>query len=284
MRAPSWRINTTKAAVSRLLVLVSLLTMVAFVFMGGGASAEGTFEAATEEQGTEVDAEAGDGQSTEERDAQLRLGAEVYSTFCASCHQAGGVGMAGAAPPLADNPHVLDTDYMTGVITNGLKGEIVVNGETYNGVMPSFSTFEADELEAVIVYVQSGFATPSANEAAFAESTGPVAGTELPEFTNVGFWMVALIAVGIAAGVLGPRLTSANSRLDMPWLDTWLKVVAIVCGSIVLIVFIPNWALQHNVVAKLSRPAQDLIGVTLWGGGLVVFLGALWYAHRESRI
>jgi len=280
MRTPSWRTRPTNDAVNGSFMAVILLTITAFVLTGASAQAQGVVEHASEGTDGEASAE----ESDAGHDAQLRLGAEVYGTFCVGCHQAGGAGMTGLAPPLVDNPNIDDTAYLAGVIGNGLEGEIVVNGETYNGVMPSFSTLGADELDALVEYIQSGFAAPAANEQAFEDAKGPVAGTALPGFTNVGFLVVVVISLGLGVGVFAPRLVSANSRLEVPWVDAWLKTFVIVVASILLVVIVPNWALQHEVVAKLSRPAQDLIGVGLWGTGLAVLLGGLWYAHRESRI
>ena len=49
-------------------------------------------------------------------------------------------------------------------------------------------------------------------------------------------------------------------------------------------VYVPDWVLKTSAVASLSRFAQDFIGSSIWALGLVIVLGGLWYAHRESRI
>lgn len=216
-------------------------------------------------------------------DDTLILGAEVYASVCSSCHQPGGTGIVGQFPPLLDNPNVADTDYLRQVIANGRQGEIVVNGETYNGRMPAFSTLPDDEVDAVIAYVQSGFQAPSNAPAAVVE-TGPVAGTELPGFANMTQLLAIAIAVGVVALVLAPRLTSAHSRLEMPWFDAWLKAGVIVIGFIVFTVFVPSWVLQTETVSGLDRMAQDIIGAGLWFGALAAGIWALWYANRERRI
>ena len=46
-------------------------------------------------------------------------GAEVYASNCASCHQAGGVGVPGTFPPLAGNPNVADPAYVESVVRDG---------------------------------------------------------------------------------------------------------------------------------------------------------------------
>jgi hypothetical protein len=207
----------------------------------------------------------------------------VYTAVCSSCHQPGGTGIVGQFPPLLDNPNVADTEYVLEVITNGLQGEIVVNGETYNGRMPAFSTLPTDEVDAVIAYVQSGFQAPS-NAPAAVVDTGPVAGTQLPGFANMTNILGIAVAGGVAMLVLAPRLTSAHSRLEMPWLDAWLKSGVIVIGFIVFTVFVPSWVLQTETVSGLDRMAQDIIGAGLWFGALAAGIWALWYANRERRI
>jgi mono/diheme cytochrome c family protein len=214
---------------------------------------------------------------------QLREGAGVYTAVCSGCHQPGGAGLPGQFPPLVNNPRVDDGEYVAGVINGGLRGEIVVNGETYNGVMPAFSTLSDDETAAVIAYIQNDFQAPS-DQNAPAVQVGPVAGTELPALANMGMVVAFLLAVTVAGLVLAPRLLSQNDRTRVPWLDAWLKTAVIVLAVVLLTVFVPDWALKTEAVSKLSRPAQDVIGVSLWGAGLAVVIGGLWYAHRESRV
>ncbi len=75
---------------------------------------------------------------TEEEREALRLerkvdsGKKVFAVRCASCHQANGLGIAGQYPPLAGSKWVTsDPGLITNIILKGLKGEIVVKGETY---------------------------------------------------------------------------------------------------------------------------------------------------------
>ena len=75
---------------------------------------------------------------TEEEREALRLerkvdsGKKVFTVRCASCHQANGLGIAGQYPPLAGSKWVTsDPGLITNIILKGLKGEIVVKGETY---------------------------------------------------------------------------------------------------------------------------------------------------------
>ena len=229
---------------------------------------------------TEAEAEATP--EEEARAEQLREGAQVYSQICSSCHQPAGIGVSGQFPPLAGNPRIDDTDYVLMVINNGQQGELVVDGVTYDGVMPSFSTLTDDEQRAVVAYIQNGFVAPA--DTAQPIATGPVAGTELPALTNMGSVVAFLLAASVIALVLAPRVIGRSDRLDMPWLDAWLKTAVIVFGAIFLTVFVPDWVIRTDEVAALSQFAQELITVSLWLGGMAFMAWALWYAHRDSRI
>ncbi|OOG46304.1 nitrite reductase [Rhodanobacter sp. C06] len=67
-------------------------------------------------------------------------GASLYATNCAACHQATGMGLPGAFPPLKDNPAVLNDDPAKQIATilNGLHGE-PINGTSYPSAMPPFA-------------------------------------------------------------------------------------------------------------------------------------------------
>jgi mono/diheme cytochrome c family protein len=224
--------------------------------------------------------------SDESDDALLQEGAAVYSQFCSACHQPGGTGIEGSFPPLIDNPNIDEpgeADYIRDVISNGLEGEITVLDSTYNGVMPSFSTVSDEDVDAVVFYIQSGFQAPS-GPAAIIAPTGPVAGSELPGLADLGWIAAYLIAALVALLVVSPRLVSQNDRLETPWFDVWLKTGTIFIAVALAIAFIPNWVLQNSAVTGLARPVQDVIGVSVWGIGLALCLGGLWYAHKDSRI
>lgn len=86
-------------------------------------------------------------------DQLLALGEKLYQTNCAACHLNDGKGVAGIFPPVANS------DYFTGDINktihpvvNGLSGEITVNGNKYNSVMPKQALTDA-EAAAVLTYV-----------------------------------------------------------------------------------------------------------------------------------
>ncbi len=274
--------------------MVMLASVAMLVALAGGIGASRPAAAQTDGPTTTVadgstgatGVTTGDGTTADTMDPaladQIVAGSEVYSQICSACHQPGGTGLPGQYPPLSGNPKVADAAYVTGVVNNGKQGQIEVLGNTYNGVMPSFSTLTDDDIAAVIAYIQNGFQVPSG--AAPIGPTGPVAGTELPALANMGSLVAFLLAAAVGGLVLYPRLASQNSRLHVPWLDAWLKTAAIVAAVVLLVVVIPDWALKTSTVSKLSRVGQDVVGLGLWGAGLGVVLGALWYAHKESRV
>ena len=216
-------------------------------------------------------------------DDTLRQGAEVYSAVCSACHQPGGAGLPGSFPPLIDNPNIDDTAYVEDVIANGLTGEITVNGEVYNGVMPAQSTLSDADTAAVIAYIQAGFSAPAA-PAADGEATGPAAGTDLPLLADSTMYIAFAIALGLGALVMGPRIIAVIDRREVSWLDAWMKTGVIVIVAIVGTVIVPAKVIELEAVQDLSRNARDLIVVGIWSVALAGLLLGLWFAHRERRI
>ncbi len=72
-------------------------------------------------------------------------GASLYTSTCVACHQATGMGLTGAFPPLKGNPSVLDADPATqiGTILNGAQG-VQIGGVTYPSAMPPFGASLSD--------------------------------------------------------------------------------------------------------------------------------------------
>ncbi len=274
---PIWRMTLTSAVLVVWALLLVTIGPAATTVASGATDDEGE-TGTTSEEPAEADPEA------EAAAEELREGQALYSQICSSCHQPGGTGLSGQFPPLLDNPNVDDSAYVAEVIENGLQGEITVLGETYDGVMPSFSTLTDTEVEAITAYLQNDFVAPPPDGEAAIGPTGPVAGTELPALTNMGSFVAFALAAAVIGLVLAPRLLSTNDRLSVPWLDAWLKTAAIVIAVFLLTIWIPNWALQQGAVGRLSRFGQDLIGTGLWTLGVAILLGGLWYAHRESRV
>ena len=63
---------------------------------------------------------------------KVESGQKIFAVRCASCHQSNGLGITGQYPPLAGSKWATsDPALISYIILNGLKGEIVVKGETY---------------------------------------------------------------------------------------------------------------------------------------------------------
>ena len=128
----------------------------------GTSAAPGAQAAAPAAQGTPVQASAN--------------GAQVYSANCVSCHGEQGAGVAGAFPAMAGNKAVLGDDkYLSNVLLYGLQGQINVNGQVYNGVMPAWAASLTDaEIAAVITHIRVswGNTAPAVTEVAVRTERG----------------------------------------------------------------------------------------------------------------
>lgn len=87
-----------------------------------------------------------------EASSKANIGASLYRTSCASCHQGNGEGVAGAFPPLAGDPVVTaeDPTRHIEIVLNGLQGK-VIEGTEYSAAMPPFSEQLSDEEVAAII-------------------------------------------------------------------------------------------------------------------------------------
>ncbi|WP_425392685.1 c-type cytochrome [Ekhidna sp.] len=80
-------------------------------------------------------------------------GAKVYATYCANCHQQDGKGLASLYPPLAGADYLLENlPRAACIIKNGQSKEIVVNGVTYNQMMPG-NPITNLEVAEVLTYI-----------------------------------------------------------------------------------------------------------------------------------
>lgn len=89
----------------------------------------------------------------------MAAGEKLYASNCASCHQTTGQGLPGVFPPLANSDWFDQNDKNAhiDVMLNGLRGEITVNGQKYNGVMPGFGHLSDLDLAAIATYERSAW-------------------------------------------------------------------------------------------------------------------------------
>jgi len=86
-------------------------------------------------------------------------GATLFLANCAACHQATGLGVPGAFPPLVKSVWVTGSeDRLVKAILAGLAGEIEVNGVKYNGNMPNIGAGLKDsQIAHIATYVRQAW-------------------------------------------------------------------------------------------------------------------------------
>lgn len=87
----------------------------------------------------------------------ISRGAEIYNNFCASCHLSSGEGIKGVFPPLQNSDWLKEKQQESiHAIKYGLRGEIEVNGEEYDNLMPSLGLSDA-EIADVMNYINNAW-------------------------------------------------------------------------------------------------------------------------------
>jgi mono/diheme cytochrome c family protein len=86
-------------------------------------------------------------------------GAALFTQNCALCHQSGATGLAGQFPRLAGRVGPISRTprgraYLIDVLTYGMAGQIVVDGQPIIGVMPALA-LDDESVAAVLVYLQN---------------------------------------------------------------------------------------------------------------------------------
>ena len=85
-------------------------------------------------------------------------GKQLYTTHCSNCHQEKGDGLGKLFPPLAKSDYMLaDIPRSICAIKNGLKGEIKVNGKTYNQAMPALNRLSNLEIAEISTYIYNSW-------------------------------------------------------------------------------------------------------------------------------
>ncbi len=86
---------------------------------------------------------------------RITRGETKYKAVCMACHQGDGMGVPNAFPPLAKS------DYLNGskeksisAVVHGLSGEVTVNGNKFNSIMPKLDLSDED-VANVLTYVYS---------------------------------------------------------------------------------------------------------------------------------
>ncbi len=91
------------------------------------------------------------------KDDRIRMGQRLFTTMCATCHQSAGQGIANKYPPLAGSDYLnANKKQAITVLLHGKQGEIVVNGQKYDNVMPAFPLSD-DDIASALTYTYNHF-------------------------------------------------------------------------------------------------------------------------------
>jgi len=89
--------------------------------------------------------------------ASMERGKSVYDNLCTTCHMPNGKGAPKIFPPLAQSDYLKNKQEESILgIKNGMKGEIMVNGVTYNSVMQPLGLSD-DEVADVMNYINNSW-------------------------------------------------------------------------------------------------------------------------------
>ena len=86
-------------------------------------------------------------------------GAEIFKSYCSSCHGTDGKGLASlVAPPIAGSKHLADNAVLLRILMQGLSGPI--DGKSYPTLMPPVADNTDEWIAAVANYVRYEFGGP----------------------------------------------------------------------------------------------------------------------------
>lgn len=95
------------------------------------------------------------------KEGNMAEGARLYNTHCALCHQKNGRGND-RFPPLNYSDWVTgDKERLIDVVLNGLEGEIIVRGKSYNNVMPKQDQLKDEDIAFILTYIRQNFGNGS---------------------------------------------------------------------------------------------------------------------------
>ena len=115
-------------------------------------------------------------------------GKQIYTTICVACHQPDGHGLANTFPPLAQSDFLMgDTDRAVRVLLQGLSGQVIVNGQTFNNVMPKLPLTDED-IAGALSYVRNSFGNTGSvvSVADVARVRGELDSGKTPALTRAG--------------------------------------------------------------------------------------------------
>ena len=98
------------------------------------------------------------------KEESINDGQEIYQDFCVQCHLANGTGVSGVFPPLKASDYLFENiEKSIAGVKYGLRGEIVVNDETYDGVMTA-QGLDNEEIADVMNYILNNWGNRYENQ------------------------------------------------------------------------------------------------------------------------
>ncbi|MCX6319760.1 MAG: cytochrome c [Bacteroidetes bacterium] len=93
----------------------------------------------------------------------IQRGKEVYALYCQNCHMEDGKGTPGINPPLAKADYIKKpAKTLIGIILKGQTGDILVNGQKYNAIMPAQDYLTDIQIADVLNYVRNTWGNKNA--------------------------------------------------------------------------------------------------------------------------
>lgn len=85
-------------------------------------------------------------------------GKQLYLTHCSNCHQASGKGLGLLYPPLDTSDYMQNhLEDVLCLIRNGKRGELIVNGASYNQAMPGIPALSDLEIAEIATYIYNSW-------------------------------------------------------------------------------------------------------------------------------
>lgn len=88
-------------------------------------------------------------------------GGDLYLGHCAKCHGREGEGFLKLYPPIRNTSYLnKNVSKLPCIIRYGLKGEILVDGVTFNQIMPAMPQLQSEDIEKTIHLLQESWNHP----------------------------------------------------------------------------------------------------------------------------
>lgn len=85
-------------------------------------------------------------------------GKGLYEKHCQNCHATDGSGLKNLYPPLTDTAFIkTNKSKLACIVKYGMDEKITVNGQVYEGKMPSNTTLADIEVTQLLVYISNSF-------------------------------------------------------------------------------------------------------------------------------